>query len=77
MIANRNDVVVDEDLPRYALTIHISTVSAFQIHNDGPVAVQDDVQVWAAVIVRTVDDLVAGNDFVYQRLAGLWVAQFL
>jgi hypothetical protein len=35
MVANRNDVVVDEDLPRYALTIHTSAVPAFQIHNDG------------------------------------------
>ncbi len=35
MIANRNDVAVNEDLPRYALAIHISAVSAFQIHNDG------------------------------------------
>ena len=43
--------------------------------NDGPVAVQDDVQVWATLIVRAMDDVVARNDFVYQRLTGLWVAQ--
>ena len=41
---------------------------------DGLVAIHDQVQVGPLVGIRAVNDLLAGDDAIYQRLAGLGMA---